>query len=318
MSNNIFEPSKIYKPMKYQWAEDYRQESEQMHWITDEIDFNQDLVDFREKLTEDEREFVKSILSIFTQSDFAVANYYVDFLLPKIKNNEIRGMLSSFNCREWEHQRGYAQLNESLRLPESYYTDFLEHTATLDKWSFYTNNSNYKDSFGLSVAKQVLTEGIALFGAFIMLKNFERHGLLMGTCKVNEWSLKDETLHIEGNAKLFRTWANENSKEVGDKFKKVIYDMAREAVSLEEAFIDFAFSKHEIRDLHKEDVKLYIKYIADRRMIQLGLKPEYNIEKNPLPWFDMLTNGSSLQNFFEGRSADYDIAGLVGEYKYGN
>jgi len=320
MSNklDIFKESKIYKPMKYQWAEDYRQESEQMHWITDEIDFNQDLVDFREKLSENEREFVKSILSIFTQSDFAVANYYVDFLLPNIKNNEIRGMLSSFNCREWEHQRGYAQLNESLGLPEAYYTDFLEHTATLDKWNFYTNNNKVKGSFGLSIAKQVLTEGIALFGAFIMLKNFERHGLLMGTCKVNEWSLKDETLHVEGNAKLFRTWANENPNDIDDKFKKTIYKMTREVVKLEENFIDFAFNKHEVRDLKADEVKLYIKYIADRRNVQLGLKPEYGIEENPLPWFDMLTNGSSLQNFFEGRSADYDIAGLTGEWNYGN
>jgi len=320
MSNklNIFKESKIYKPMQYQWAEDYRQESEQMHWVTDEIDFNQDLVDFREKLSADEQEFVKSILSIFTQSDFAVANYYVDFLLPKIKNNEIRGMLSSFNCREWEHQRGYAQLNESLGLPESYYTDFLEHVATLEKWNFYKDNKGYSDNFGLSVAKQVGTEGIALFGAFIMLKNFERHGLLMGTCKVNEWSLKDETLHVEGNSKLFRVWASENSKEVGNSFKKKIYDMIRELVELECNFIDFAFNKHEVRDLNPEDVKLYIKYIADRRLLQLGLKSEYKIETNPLPWFDELTNGSSLQNFFEGRSADYDIAGLTGEYKYGN
>jgi len=315
---NIFKDSKIYKPMKYQWAEDYRQESEQMHWVTDEVDFNQDLVDFREKLTEDNREFVKAILSIFTQSDFAVANYYVDFLLPSVKNNEIRGMLSSFNNREWEHQRGYAQLNESLGLPESYYTDFLEHTATLEKWNFYKGNNKVKGSFGLSIAKQVLTEGIALFGAFIMLKNFERHGLLMGTCKINEWSLKDETLHIEGNSKLFKTWAAENPTEIDDSFKKIIYKMTREVVKLEEAFIDFAFNKHEVFNLKAEEVKLYIRYIADRRNVQLGLKPEFNIDKNPLPWFDMLTNGSSLQNFFEGRSADYDIAGLTGEYKYGN
>jgi len=316
--DSIYKPSKIYKPMKYQWAEDYRQESEQMHWVTDEVDFNQDLVDFREKLTDNEREYVKSILSIFTQSDFAVGNYYLDYLLPKIKNNEIRGMLSSFNNREWEHQRGYAQLNESLGLPESYYTDFLKHTATLDKWDFYTNNENTKSNFGHSIAKQVLTEGIALFGAFIMLKNFERHGLLMGTCKINEWSLKDETLHVEGNAKLFKIWAYENPSEISNSFKKVIYDMTREVVKLECNFIDFAFNNNSLRDLGKEEVKQYIKYIANRRLIQLGLKEEYDIKENPLPWFDELTNGSSLQNFFEGKSADYDIAGLKGEYTYGN
>tara|TARA_R110000851_G_scaffold45642_3_gene111579 strand:- start:3019 stop:3933 length:915 start_codon:yes stop_codon:yes gene_type:complete len=302
--------------MNYEWAEKYRQESEQMHWVTDEIDFNQDMVDFREKLTNDERDFVKSILSIFTQSDEEVANFYLDFLLPKVKNNEIRGMLSSFNNREWEHQRGYAQLNETLGLPESYYTDFMEHTATLAKYNFYVDNENIGGNFGLALAKQILTEGIALFGAFIMLKNFERHGLLMGTCKVNEWSLKDETLHVEGNAKLFRVWASENSKEIDNKFKKVIYDMTREVVDLECKFIDFAFNKHEVRELYKEEVKEYVRYIADRRLAQLGLKSEYNIKDNPLPWFDMLTNGSSLQNFFEGRSADYDIAGLTGDWRY--
>ena len=313
---SIFKRSKIYKPMNYEWAEKYRQESEQMHWVTDEIDFNQDMVDFREKLTNDERDFVKSILSIFTQSDEEVANFYLDFLLPKVKNNEIRGMLSSFNNREWEHQRGYAQLNETLGLPESYYTDFMEHTATLAKYNFYVDNENIGGNFGLALAKQILTEGIALFGAFIMLKNFERHGLLMGTCKVNEWSLKDETLHVEGNAKLFRVWASENSKEIDNKFKKVIYDMTREVVDLECKFIDFAFNKHEVRELYKEEVKEYVRYIADRRLAQLGLKSEYNIKDNPLPWFDMLTNGSSLQNFFEGRSADYDIAGLTGDWRY--
>lgn len=315
---SIFKESLVYKPMTYQWAEDYRQESEQMHWITDEVDFNQDLVDFRDKFSASERDYVKALLSIFTQSDLAVANYYIDLILPRVKNNEIRGMIASFNNREWEHQRGYAQLNESLGLPESYYTDFLEHTATLDKWNFYNNNASIESNFGHSIAKQVLTEGIALFGAFIMLKNFERHGLLMGTCKINEWSLKDETLHVEGNAKLFKEWTKENPLEITSKFKKTIYDMVREVVTLECNFIDFAFNDNIIRDLNKEDVKLYIKYIADRRLSQLGLKEEYNIDINPLPWFDELTNGSSLQNFFEGRSADYDIAGLVGDYTYGN
>ena len=312
----VFERSKIYKPMKYQWAEDLRQEHENTHWITDEVDFSQDLVDFRVKLSDNEREFVKNILSIFTQSDFGVANYYVDFLLPKVQNNEIRGMLSSFNGREWEHQRGYAQLNESLGLPESYYTDFLEHTATLDKWNFYIDNDRVTENFLLAIAKQVLTEGISLFGAFIMLKNFERHGLLMGTCKINEWSLRDETMHVEGNAKLFRVIAIENPELFTDKVKQTIVDMCKEAVDIEKRFIDFAFNGYEIRDLKAEDVKNYIEFIANRRLMQLSLDPIYSIKDNPLPWFEVIVNGSSLQNFFEGRSADYDVSGLKGTYKY--
>jgi len=313
---SVFEKSKIYKPMKYQWAEDLRQAHENSHWITDEVDFSQDLVDFRLKLSDNEKDFVKNILSIFTQSDLAVGNYYVDFLLPKIKNNEIRGMLSSFNGREWEHQRGYAQLNESLGLPESYYTEFLKHQATLDKWEFYTENAVLENSFLLAIAKQVLTEGIALFGAFIMLKNFERFGLLMGTCKINEWSLKDETMHVEGNSKLFRVIVNKEPKLFTQEVKDVIISMCKEVVSLEKKFIDFAFNKHEIRELTAEDTKRYIEFIANRRLNQLGLESIFEVHDNPLPWFEVIVNGSSMQNFFEGRSADYDIAGLTGVYKY--
>ena len=322
MSKSVFIRNKVYKPMMYQWAEDLRQQSEQMHWITDEVDFNQDLVDFRTKLTEDERDFVKNIMSIFTQSDEEVGNYYVEYLLPRVKNNEVRGMLSSFNCREWEHQRGYAQLNESLGLPDKYYTEFMEHQETLDKYEFYINNevlTNYGAGLELplTIAKQVLTEGISLFGAFIMLKNFERHGLLMATCKINEWSLKDETLHIEGNSKLFNEVCNElYGKERPIILRDLIYDMAETAVKLEHRFIDFAFNKHEIRTLKAQETKDYILYIANRRLNQLGYDELFDIDKNPLPWFEELANGSSLQNFFEGRSADYDVAGLVGEYKY--
>jgi len=314
---SVFKRSEIYKPMRYQWAEDMRQAHENTHWVTDEVEFSQDLVDFRVKLSDNEKEFVKNILSIFTQSDFGVANYYVDFLLPKVQNNEIIGMLSSFNAREWEHQRGYAQLNESLGLSESYYTDFLKHTATLNKWNFYIDNYRVTSNYLLAIAKQVLTEGIALFGAFIMLKNFERHGLLMGTCKINEWSLRDETMHVEGNAKLFRTIKEENSDLISEEVNIAILDMCKEVVQLEKNFIDFAFSGYEIRDLKADDVKKYIEFLAQRRLHQLDINYKlYDVEDNPLPWFEVIANGSSLQNFFEGRSADYDVAGLTGTYKY--
>jgi ribonucleoside-diphosphate reductase beta chain len=149
-----------------------------------------------------------------------------------------------------------------------------------------------------------------------MLKNFERSGKYPGMCTINEWSLRDESLHVEGNAWLFRTWCKENPMEVNDTFKLHIYSMAREIVSLESAFIDFAFGTYTPPKLDKEDVKEYIKYIADRRLIQLGLKPNFEVAENPLPWMDEITNGSSLANFFEKRVTDYSVAGMSGEFTY--
>ena len=309
----ISEPSKTYKPLKYPQAEDFRLQSEDIHWIVKEVEMTKDVEDYKSASVE-EQEFIKNILSIFTQSDFNVAAGYLP-LLNKVQNNEIRGMLTSFMAREFIHQEGYAHLNESLGFPDSYYTDFLEHKETLEK-DTYMADDIFKDNFGLSLAKGILLEGISLFGSFIMLKNFERHGKYLGTCTINEWSLRDESLHVEGNAWLFRTWCSENPEEVHDTFKRHIYSMAREIVELENAFIDFAFGSYNPTDLDKGQVKAYIKYIADRRLTQLGLKANYEVGENPLPWMDELNNGSSHANFFEKRVTDYAVAGMTGEFKY--
>jgi glutaredoxin 3 len=310
--SRLNETSKTYKPLNFQWAEDYRKESENSHWIVEEVEMTKDVEDYK-GASKEEQEFIKNILSIFTQSDFNVASGYLP-LINEIENNEVRGMLTSFMAREYIHQEGYAYLNESLGFPDNYYTDFLEHKETADKNTFmqeevYTN-------FGIRLVKGILLEGISLFGSFIMLKNFERHGKYLGMCKINEWSLRDETLHVEGNAKLFRAWCRENSYHIDDNFKKIIYSMARDIVRLEKEFIDFAFGNYTPTNLDKEEVKKYIEYIADRRLIQLGLKGNFGVKDNPLPWFDELSNGSSLQNFFEGKSTDYSIVGMVGDFKY--
>ena len=309
----LHEVSRTYKPLKYPQAEDFRLQSEDIHWIVKEVEMTKDVEDYKHA-TPEEQAFIKNILSIFTQSDFNVAAGYLP-LLNKIKNNEVRGMLTSFMAREYIHQEGYAHLNESLGFPDAYYTDFLEHKETLEK-DTYMADDIFKDHFGLSLAKGILLEGISLCGSFIMLKNFERHGKYLGMCTINEWSLRDESLHVEGNAWLFRTWCSENPEEVHDTFKRHIYSMAREIVELEKSFIDFAFGNYNPMGLNQDEVKGYIEYIADRRLIQLGLKANFEIGDNPLPWFDEINNGSSLANFFEKRVTDYAVAGMSGDFKY--
>lgn len=310
---SIFNNSTTYKPLKYQKAEDFRLESENLHWKPVESDLTKDVEDYK-KASKEEKDFIKNILSIFTQSDFNVAAGYLP-LINKVKNNEIRGMLTSFMAREFVHQEGYAHLNESLGFPDSYYTDFLQHKETLDK-NLYMQDDTFKDNFGLSLAKGILLEGISLFGSFIMLKNFERTGKYLGMCQINDWSIRDETTHVEGNAWLFRTWCNENRGEINDTFKRHIYSMARDIVEVEKSFIDFAFSSYNPGNLTKEEVKEYIEFIADRRLIQLGLKANYGVATNPLPWVDIVNGGSVIQNFFEGKVTDYAVVGMTGEFRY--
>jgi ribonucleoside-diphosphate reductase beta chain len=111
---------------------------------------------------------------------------------------------------------------------------------------------------------------------------------------------------------LFRTYLTENPEVVNDKFKLSIYEMYRTAVDLEDKVIDLAFEMGGVEGITKGEVKEYIRYIADRRLTNLGLKPNWDIKENPLPWLDWVLNGDSFKNFFEGRVTDYSADGMTG------
>lgn len=315
----MFQYNLAYKPFLYPWAVDLTVEHERMHWIEEEVDLVDDVADWKAgRMMPAEKNFITQILRMFTQSDVNVGRYYLDYLIPTFKNNEIRNMLSSFATREGIHQRAYALLNDTLGLPEGDYAAFLEYEEMSEKSDFMLDaDPNSDRGLALALAKSVVNEGISLFASFVMLLSFQRRGLMKGMGKVVEWSTKDETKHCEGIARLFRAYVNEHPQIVDDAFKKQIYAMHRTAVDLEDKFIDLAYAMGPIEGLEAADVKSYIRFVADRRLVQLGLKPNWNIESNPLQWVDWVLNGAGLTNFFEQKVADYEIGSLVGEWEYG-
>ena len=317
-------PSESYKPFRYPWAVELTKRHEQAHWIEDEIDLSDDVSDWKspDKLTQEEKSYIIQVLRLFTQSDVAVGQNYYDFFIPKLKNNEIRNMLGSFASREGVHQRAYALLNDTLGLPESEFHAFLEYKEMADKVEFMrdNDNSNYSN-LALAVAKSVFSEGISLFASFVMLLNFQRFGKMKGMCKVVEWSIRDETMHVDGMTQIFRGFCEEHPRVVTDDFKREIYTMLRQVVELEDRFIDLAYNGDISNDfsvamagLQKEDVKLYIRHIADRRLLQLGLKPNFEVKDNPLPWLDWVLNAPDHTNFFENRVTEYEVGGLKGAW----
>lgn len=165
---------------------------------------------------------------------------------------------------------------------------------------------------GLSLAKSVMNEGVALFASFVMLLNFQRFGKMKGMGKVVEWSIRDESIHVEGNSKLFKAFCAEHPRIVDEDFKKEIYELARHAVKLEDKFIDLAYKMGEVEGLESSEVKQYIRYITDRRLLQLGLRTNFKVKENPLPWLEWVLNGADHTNFFENRVTEYEVAGLKG------
>ena len=312
----LMEFSETYKPFHYPWAVEITTRHEKVHWVEDELDLSEDVSDWKSgKTSVVEREYITNILRLFTQSDVAVGQNYFDQFIPKFKNNEVRNMLGSFATREGIHQRAYALLNETLGLSDAEYHAFLEYQEMTDKIEFMMDSDpNTVRGLGLSLAKAVMNEGVALFASFVMLLNFQRYGKMKGMGKVVEWSIRDESIHVEGVSKLFKAYCAEHPRIVDDEFKGHIYEMARQAVKLEDKFIDLAYALGDIEGLAAADVKTYIRYITDRRLLQLGMKPNFKVKDNPLPWLEWVLNGADHTNFFENRVTEYEVAGLTGKW----
>jgi ribonucleotide reductase beta subunit family protein with ferritin-like domain/glutaredoxin len=313
----LLEFSQTYKPFHYPWAVEITTRHEKAHWIEDELDLSEDVADWKGgKITPTEKAYITNILRLFTQSDVAVGQNYYDQFIPKFKNNEVRNMLGSFAAREGIHQRAYALLNDTLGLPDEEYHAFLEYKEMADKINYMMeSDANTMRGLGLALAKSVFNEGVALFASFVMLLNFQRFGKMKGMGKVVEWSIRDESMHVEGNSKLFKVFCKEHARIIDDEFKKEIYEMARQIVKLEDKFVELAYKLGEIEGLDMVEVKQYIRYITDRRLLQLGMKPNFKVKDNPLPWLEWVLNGADHTNFFENRVTEYEVAGLSGNWE---
>jgi ribonucleoside-diphosphate reductase beta chain len=182
----------------------------------------------------------------------------------------------------------------------------------------------YLNDFGMDtkmdIAKTMaiysgFTEGVQLFSSFAILLNFPRHGLMKGMGQIVSWSVRDESLHVEGMSQLFRTFIQENPELWTDELKYEIYCAAERTVELEDAFIDLCFKDADIKGLTALEVKEYIRYIADRRLLGLGCKKIFGSEENPLPWIDYMTNAVEHTNFFENRPTEYSKASTTGNWQ---
>ncbi|MGI9392833.1 MAG: ribonucleotide-diphosphate reductase subunit beta, partial [Parvibaculales bacterium] len=159
------------------------------------------------------------------------------------------------------------------------------------------------------------TEGLQLFASFAILMNFPRFNKMKGMGQIITWSVRDETLHTKSIISLFRTFIEENPELWNKELQNDLYKACRTVVRHEDAFINLAFEMGDIEGLAAADVKKYIRYIGNRRLVQLGLKEIYEgHEKNPLPWMDEMLNGIEHTNFFENRATEYSKAATEGSW----
>lgn len=318
MSNLLSERS-YFKPFNYPWAYDAWLKHEQSHWLHTEVPMIEDVNDWKKRLKPEEKHFLTNIFRFFTQGDIDVAGGYVKNYLPYFPQPEIRMMLMGFAAREALHVAAYSHLIETLGMPETTYQEFLEYDSMRAKHDYFMDLSNTNgtpESVATNIAAfSAFTEGMQLFSSFIMLLNFPRHGKMKGMGQIVTWSIVDETQHAESMIKLFRAYVEENRELWNDELKSKIYTIAERMVELEDKFIELSFSMGAMENLTEDDVKKYIRYICDRRLISLGMKGIFKVKKNPLPWVEEMINAPTHTNFFENRATDYAKGALSGSWE---
>lgn len=301
------EPSKTFKPLRYPWAYEAYKKQQHMHWLPEEVPLADDVLDWKRNLSESERYLLTQIFRFFTQSDVEVAKSYLDNYIPVFENTEIRMMLTCFAAMEANHIDAYSHLLDTIGMPEVEYSAFLEYEEMKNKYEYlqYFDSENDRHIATTMAVFGAFVEGTVLFSSFAILLNFQRFGKMKGVGQIVAWSAKDEHLHTQYMIEMFHNFVKETPGITLKSLKKAIIKHCDKLIKLEDKFIDLCFSMGDIEGITGTQVKDYIRYVANKRLIQLGYEEYYDIKDNPLPWVEELIFAKSHVNFFEGRVTEY-------------
>lgn len=316
---SLLTPSVAFKPFKFPQFYTAWQTQQKIHWLPEEVPLADDVKDWNIRLTPGEKNLLTQIFRFFTQADIGVADNYINRYLPIFKPVEVLMALTAFANSETIHVAAYSHLLDTIGMPETEYLAFLEYAEMKDKYDYMASFSvdNPREIAKTLAAFGAFTEGLQLFASFAMLLNFQRFNKMKGMCTVVDWSLKDESLHCETIIELFHIFCSEHPGLFNDKMKAELKEICETIVKHEDAFIDLAFreSGGEVEGMTADDIKQYIRFIADRRMLQLHMEPIYGVKKNPLPWLDEVLNAPIFSNFFEARVTEYSRAATQGTWE---
>jgi ribonucleoside-diphosphate reductase beta chain len=315
-------PKGYYKPFKYDWCfEAHIRQAHQMHWVPSEVTSANDISDWRNKLSDRERNLLTQLFRFFTTGDVDVGQAYLDKYIPIFRNEEVRTMLTSFANMESIHAHAYSLLIDQIGIPEAEYQAFRGIKEMAAKHD-YTSSFSIENESDVARALAVFsgfTEGLQLFSTFAILMSFARGdrpggAVMTGMNQIVQLSVRDESFHVQCMTRLFRTFIEERPYLWTTRLKGDIYGIAEAMLKLEEDFIDLAYEQGDTPGLERADVKIYIRTIANRRLSQLGLKEIFAEKEHPLFWLDQMMAGLEHVNFFENRGTEYSRATLAGSW----
>lgn len=317
--------NKILSSMPYSWARKHYKDGNANHWQPEEVNMQDDVAQWNsnKSLSEKERQLVKWNLSLFATAEALTQDNILIALFPYIQDAYARQYMVRQAYEEAIHTDTLLYVIDSLNLNiDEIYRGYYTIPAIKEKDDFVIGLTRHVNSEGFDISttkgKQGLfrdifgfygiLEGISFYGNFAQILSMKRQNKMVGLGKQIDFILRDEGVHVAFGFDLMNTIKSEYPEVWTGSFKNEIIGLIEKAVELEKEYNEGSVPDG-ILGLTSKQFNQYIEYIADRRLVALGLEKIYGVE-NPFPWLGVQQDLLKEENFFEGTVSNYQTATL--------
>ena len=324
---NCFADLNQLVPFKYEWAWKKYLAACANHWMPNEINMSADIALWKNpnSLTEDERLIIKRNLGFFSTADSLVANNLVLAVYRHITNPECRQYLLRQAFEEALHTHAYQYVIESLGMDEAEVFNMyrevpsvstkaawaLPYTQSLSDPNFHTGTpENDQRLLRDLIAFYVVFEGIFFYVGFTQILSMGRRNKMTGTSEQFQYILRDESMHMNFGIDVINQIKIENPHLWTESFKAQMINLIKEGVELEYQYAVDTMP-HGILGLNSNMFLEYLRFIANRRLAQIGLPEQYPGVTNPFPWMSEMIDLKKEKNFFETRVIEYQTGGTL-------
>ena len=309
----------LLKPITYPWAMDLYNQAVANTWFPNEIQLGEDLAYFK-KMTEEEKHAVTFLMSYFNPNELLVNKALAFGVYPYINAPECHLYLAKQMWEEANHCMSFEYVLETFPLDrDKAYGSHVDVPSMAAKEEFEVNfirrmteetldistTEGKKDFVRNLVAYNIILEGIWFYSGFMVALSFRQRNLLRNFGSLMDWVIRDESLHLQFGINLILTVLEENEDLQDPDFADEIRQMIIDAVEMEEAYNRDLLPKG-ILGLNSDYVNQYVRYLADRRLEELGFEPYYNVS-NPAKWMATANDTLQLVNFFEATNTSYEV-----------
>ena len=309
----------LLKPITYPWAMDLYNQAVANTWFPNEIQLGEDLADFK-KMSPEEKHAVTFLMSYFNPNELLVNKALAFGVYPYINAPECHLYLAKQMWEEANHCMSFEYVLETFPIDrEAAYDSHVDVPSMAAKEEFQvkfikrmteetldiTTTEGKKDFVRNLVAYNIILEGIWFYSGFMVALSFRQRNLLRNFGSLMDWVIRDESLHLQFGINLILTVLEENEDLQEAEFAAEIRQMVLDAVTMEEAY-NRALLPTGILGLNADYVNQYVKYLADRRLEELGFEAHYNVS-NPAKWMAAANDTLQLVNFFEATNTSYEV-----------